>query len=196
MIQSRFPTARAANTPTRSRWPRSPHHRPGPGQGRAGRQGRRQGRRHQLHRSTRTPGRDRHGQGPRRPRGDPPFDGAPAGLCRQGAVSGRAGHHRPGHRERLLLRLLLQAAVHAGRPGRHREADGRTRRQGRARRLAGCCRGTRRWSYFKSHGEHYKAEIIAGIPANEDVSLYREGGFEDLCRGPHVPSTGKLGTSS
>jgi threonyl-tRNA synthetase len=47
-------------------------------------------------------------------------------------------------------------------------------------------------NYFKSLGEHYKAEIIASIPANEDVSLYREGGFEDLCRGPHVPSTGKL----
>lgn len=46
--------------------------------------------------------------------------------------------------------------------------------------------------HFKSIGEHYKAEIIASIPENEDVSLYREGGFEDLCRGPHVPSTGKL----
>jgi threonyl-tRNA synthetase len=47
-------------------------------------------------------------------------------------------------------------------------------------------------AYFKSLGETYKAEIIASIPANEDVSLYREGLFEDLCRGPHVPSTGKL----
>jgi threonyl-tRNA synthetase len=47
-------------------------------------------------------------------------------------------------------------------------------------------------TYFKGLGEHYKAEIIASIPVNEDVSLYREGGFEDLCRGPHVPSTGKL----
>jgi threonyl-tRNA synthetase len=46
--------------------------------------------------------------------------------------------------------------------------------------------------YFKGLGENYKAEIIASIPSNEDVSLYREGGFEDLCRGPHVPSTGKL----
>jgi threonyl-tRNA synthetase len=46
--------------------------------------------------------------------------------------------------------------------------------------------------YFKSLGEHYKAEIIASIPSNEEVSLYREGKFEDLCRGPHVPSTGKL----
>ncbi len=47
-------------------------------------------------------------------------------------------------------------------------------------------------AHFKGQGEHYKAEIIASIPANEDVSLYSEGGFEDLCRGPHVPSTGKL----
>ena len=47
-------------------------------------------------------------------------------------------------------------------------------------------------SYFKGLGEHYKAEIIASIPADQDVSLYREGNFEDLCRGPHVPSTGKL----
>ena len=46
--------------------------------------------------------------------------------------------------------------------------------------------------YFKSICEHYKAEIIAAIPAGEEVSLYREGDFIDLCRGPHVPSTGKL----
>ena len=47
-------------------------------------------------------------------------------------------------------------------------------------------------AYFKSLGEHYKAEIISSIPADQDVSLYREGAFEDLCRGPHVPSTGRL----
>ncbi|GAB3355864.1 MULTISPECIES: threonine--tRNA ligase [Giesbergeria] len=47
-------------------------------------------------------------------------------------------------------------------------------------------------AYFKGLGENYKAELIASIPSNEDVSLYREGDFEDLCRGPHVPSTGKL----
>ena len=47
-------------------------------------------------------------------------------------------------------------------------------------------------AHFKSIGEDYKAEIIAGIPAGQEVSLYREGRFEDLCRGPHVPSTGKL----
>ena len=46
--------------------------------------------------------------------------------------------------------------------------------------------------FFKGIGEHYKAEIIASIPSAEDVSLYRQGDFIDLCRGPHVPSTGKL----
>ncbi|MBI3523288.1 MAG: threonine--tRNA ligase [Betaproteobacteria bacterium] len=47
-------------------------------------------------------------------------------------------------------------------------------------------------AFFKSIGEHYKAELIAAIPADQEVSLYREGDFIDLCRGPHVPSTGKL----
>jgi threonyl-tRNA synthetase len=47
-------------------------------------------------------------------------------------------------------------------------------------------------AHFKAMGENYKAELIASIPSDEDVSLYREGAFEDLCRGPHVPSTGKL----
>ncbi len=47
-------------------------------------------------------------------------------------------------------------------------------------------------SFFKGLGEHYKAEIIASIPSNEPISLYGQGGWVDLCRGPHVPSTGKL----
>jgi len=46
--------------------------------------------------------------------------------------------------------------------------------------------------FFEGLGEHYKAEIIASIPSNEPISLYAEGKFIDLCRGPHVPSTGKL----
>ncbi len=47
-------------------------------------------------------------------------------------------------------------------------------------------------AHFKSIGEHYKAELIAAIPAGEPISLYGQGDWEDLCRGPHVPSTGKL----
>ena len=47
--------------------------------------------------------------------------------------------------------------------------------------------------FFRSIGEEYKAEIIASIPADENITLYRQGEFVDLCRGPHLPSTGKLG---
>ena len=46
--------------------------------------------------------------------------------------------------------------------------------------------------FFRDQGESYKAEIIESIPADQDLSLYQQGGFTDLCRGPHVPSTGKL----
>tara|TARA_Y100001933_G_C18999033_1_gene563812 strand:- start:857 stop:2776 length:1920 start_codon:yes stop_codon:yes gene_type:complete len=49
--------------------------------------------------------------------------------------------------------------------------------------------------FFEGMGEKYKAEIIASIPEDEEVGLYRQGEFIDLCRGPHLPSTGKLGTS-
>jgi len=47
--------------------------------------------------------------------------------------------------------------------------------------------------FFKEKGEIYKAELIEAIPAGEDVSIYRQGDWVDLCRGPHLPSTGKLG---
>ncbi|HEY9164253.1 MAG TPA: threonine--tRNA ligase [Magnetovibrio sp.] len=48
-------------------------------------------------------------------------------------------------------------------------------------------------NFFKNAGEHYKAQIIEGIPEDQDIRLYRQGNFIDLCRGPHLPSTGKLG---
>ena len=48
-------------------------------------------------------------------------------------------------------------------------------------------------SYFKKIGEHYKAEIIKDIPKNEEVSIYHHGKWKDLCRGPHLPSTGRIG---
>ncbi|MBK7493371.1 MAG: threonine--tRNA ligase [Nitrosomonas sp.] len=47
-------------------------------------------------------------------------------------------------------------------------------------------------NYFKDQGEHYKAQIIESIPGNEDLSLYSQGNFTDLCRGPHVPATSKI----
>jgi len=50
-------------------------------------------------------------------------------------------------------------------------------------------------AHFKDIGETYKAEIIADLPAGEDITIYRQGAWYDLCRGPHLPSTGKLGTA-
>ena len=47
-------------------------------------------------------------------------------------------------------------------------------------------------SFFRNLGENYKAEIIASIPADQDISLYSQGDFVDLCRGPHVPTTSRL----
>ena len=49
--------------------------------------------------------------------------------------------------------------------------------------------------FFKDKGEHYKVELIEDLPEGETISLYRQGDFTDLCRGPHVPSTGKIGTA-
>ncbi len=49
--------------------------------------------------------------------------------------------------------------------------------------------------YFKNTGENYKAEIVHDLPANEDVTVYTQGTWKDLCRGPHMPSTGKIGTA-
>ncbi len=49
--------------------------------------------------------------------------------------------------------------------------------------------------FFKNKGEHYKVELIEDLPENETISFYRQGDFTDLCRGPHVPSTGKIGNA-
>ncbi|HOT82910.1 MAG TPA: TGS domain-containing protein, partial [Candidatus Defluviicoccus seviourii] len=50
-------------------------------------------------------------------------------------------------------------------------------------------------AYFRSIGEHYKAEIVADIPEGQPITIYRQGNWLDLCRGPHLASTGRLGTA-
>jgi threonyl-tRNA synthetase len=133
--------------------------------------------------SSTTPAGDRHRQGCRRPRGHPPLHGAPAGLCGQGAVPDAQvtigpvidngfyydfSYKRPFTPEDL-------AKIEA-RMGELAKRDIPVERSVLPRDEA--------VAYFKSIGEHYKAEIIASIPQGEDVSLYREGDFTDLCRGP------------
>ncbi len=134
----------------------------------------------------------RHRQGRRRPGSHPPLDGAPAGLCGEGAVPRRAGHDRAGDRATASIYDFAykrpftpeDLAAIEQKMGELARKDETVERRVLPRDEA--------VAYFKGLGEHYKAEIIASIPAGEDVSLYREGAFEDLCRGPHVPSTGRL----
>jgi threonyl-tRNA synthetase len=109
---------------------------------------------------------------------------------------GHAGHHRPGDRERLLLRLRPRRALHAGRSRAIEQ-----RMQEIVKRDLPIVREV--WDrdeakrVFGELGEDYKVEIIDDIiPEGEEVSVYRQGDWFDVCRGPHLPSTGKLGKAS
>ena len=109
------------------------------------------------------------------------------------AVARDAGDHRAGDRERLLLRLLPQ----------RRRSRRKTFRRSRRR----CARSSRAdkpfvkrvvsreeaKSYFEKQGEAFKIELIDAIPADQDLKLYSQGEWTDLCRGPHMTSTGKIG---
>ena len=105
---------------------------------------------------------------------DPPLHRAPARLRGEGAVSRRAGDHRPGDRERLLLRLRLQAAVHARRSGGDREAHGGAGGEGRARRASRAA-ARRRRGVLQSPGRALQGRDHRQHPSDEDVSLYAEG---------------------
>ena len=111
-------------------------HRPAPGQGRPGREDRRQGRGPRGPRRARREGRDRDAEVARRPRALPPFDGAPDGQRGQAPLPDGADRHRPGDRERLLLRLQPGAALHAGGPRGDRSGDEEDRRRGQPGRAA------------------------------------------------------------
>ena len=168
-LTSHCPTVRSAITISRCRWPRSPH-----------RSARVSPRLRSPAKSTASvvdtsfridhdarlaivTDRDAGGTGR-----DPPFDGASARLCGQGAVSRSAGDDRSGDRERLLLRFFVQAPVHARGPAAiekrkmHELAkkDEPVTRKEMPRDEA--------VEYFKASAKHYKAEIIASIPADQD----------------------------
>jgi hypothetical protein len=182
---SRFPMA-PTRIPARSRWLRWPFDRHRPGQGAlAGKINGKSGG-HQLP-IEQTPlsiitAKDADGWS------DPPLHRPLAGLCRQGAVPDAQVTIGPVIENGFYYDFSYKRPSRP-KTGRHRKAMAELAPR-TSRWCAACCRATRPW-YFKGMGEHYKAEIIASIPSNEDVSLYREGAF-DLCRGPHVPSTGKL----
>ncbi len=132
-------------------------------------------------------------RGPARAGADPARLRACDGGGGAGAVARHAGHHRPGDRQRLLLRLPPQRAVHARRPAGHRKEDARDhraatrpspRRSGRATRPSACS---------PRRARAFKVELVDAIPPGEELKIYRQGDWFDLCRGPHMTSTGKIG---
>ena len=113
----------------------------------------------------------------------------------QSLVAGHAGDHRPGDRERLLLRLLPQRAVHARRSAGDREEDARDHRARQtvhhgslvARRGQAACSATR--------ASCSRSSWSTPSPADQQIKIYKQGDWFDLCRGPHMTSTGKVGNA-
>ena len=125
----------------------------------------------------------------RRYRRHSPFDRPSAGAGGAEPVSGHASHDRADDRGRLLLRFRPAASVHARGSAENRAEDARTgqgRPEGRAGRGAAAPKRSRPSSGWASI---IRSKSCSGIPEGEHVSIYRQGDWMDLCRGPHVPST-------
>ena len=117
------------------------------------------------------------------------------GRSGAGALSRHPGDHRPGDRERLLLRLLPQRAVHARRSSGDRGEDARDHRSATRRSPRRSGRATRRKQVFADKGESFKVELVDAIPEGQDLKIYQQGDWFDLCRGPHMASTGQIGNA-
>ena len=120
---------------------------------------------------------------------DPPRRRACAGRSGAGSCPRHPGHHRPGHRGRLLLRFRPRRAVHARRLPGDRSEDARDRRARPADRARGV--DARRGDRPSRHGRELQGGDHPAIcRASETITLYRQGDWNDLCRGPHLRSTG------
>ena len=137
--------------------------------------------------------RDRHPRRSARAGTDPPRRRPRDGRGRAGALSRHAGHHRAGDRERLLLRFLPQRAVHHGRPAGDREEDARDHPAQRPLHQGGVVARRGASSVFADKGETFKVELVDAIPEDQQIKIYRQGDWFDLCRGPHMTSTGQIG---
>ena len=124
---------------------------------------------------------------------DPARRRARDGGSGAGAVAGHAGDHRPRDRERLLLRLRQAGAVPSRRSRQDRSEDARDhrRRTRPSRRRSGAASRPR--SSSGSKGENFKVELVDAIPEGEELKIYKQGEWLDLCRGPHMTSTGQVG---
>ena len=137
--------------------------------------------------------RHRHVARSRGARAAAPRRGARAGPGGAGALSRHADHVRPGDGGRLLLRLRA-------RPSRSRRRTSPGSSSAWPRSSTATCRSRARSGtapkikdYFMQHGESFKAEWADELPKDEEISVYRQGDWLDMCLGPHLPSTGKLG---
>ena len=100
---------------------------------------------------------------------------------------------RPRHRERILLRLLSREAVHSRRPGGDREEDAGAGQGATCPTRANFCRATEGLERFKAEGDFMKCHFIEQFTKpDEKISIYKTGKFIDFCRGPHIPSTGRI----
>ena len=116
-----------------------------------------------------------------------------AGRCGAGAFSRHAGHHRPGDRERVSTTIST-----ANEPFTPEDFAAIEKKM---REIVAADKPIVReeWSrdeaiaWFEKHGEAFKVELVQTIPADQKISVYKQGDWLDLCRGPHMPSTGKIG---
>ncbi len=125
---------------------------------------------------------------------DPPRCRACAGRGGAVALSRHAGDDRSGHRERLLLRFFPQRAVHAEDfPAIEKKMAEIIARDKPFTKEVWTRDQAKAW--FEEHGEAFKVELVDAIPADQDLKIYKQGEWLDLCRGPHMTSTGKIGSA-
>ncbi len=126
----------------------------------------------------------------RRPVRAPPLVGAPARRGGAAALPRREGRDRPADRERLLLRLRLPRADRRSRPRADRGRGSRELDEGRELEPRARSRATRRSARFEAEDEPYKVELVD--TAEGDITLYTQGDFTDLCRGPHLQNSAPI----
>ena len=123
---------------------------------------------------------------------DPARRGPRHGRGGAGVVARHTGDDRPGDRERLLLRFRQGGAVPSRRLAAHREQDARDHRAQCALHQ-GVLEPDKAKDFFRAKGELFKIELVDAIPQGEDLKIYNQGDWLDLCRGPHMTSTGQIG---
>jgi threonyl-tRNA synthetase len=117
------------------------------------------------------------------------------GRGRAEALARHPGDHRPGDRERLLSTTSPATSPSPPRTSPAIEQKMREIIAGQALHQGAWSRDKAKAQIFRDKGEAYKVELVDAIPAGQTLKIYDQGGWFDLCRGPHMTSTGKIGNS-